>query len=168
MLGARPSRERAQLHARLEANRLHIQLSAASVKKHNAVARAFIAEARQIGINIVIDAVDHRQVGMEELKGIDIAFIAIDCNDNMDSGANTVNDTVLRYAVALAKKLETATLAKRVGNGEVFSLLWGAGVDYIQGNYLSPALTSPDHHFSEEQTLSSDSAQPAFNLQAAG
>ena len=150
------------------AGKLYIQLSAAAVKDQNVVARSFIAEARKIGLNIVIDGLDGQRIGIDELKGIDIAFIAIDCHSGTDSSERTINDSVLRNVVALAKKLETATIARRVENAEVFSLLWGAGVDYIQGDYLSPALTSPDHHFSEEQTLSSDVAQPAFNLRAAG
>ncbi len=153
---------------RLDAGKLYIQLSAAAVKDQNAAARAFIAEARQIGLNIVIDGLDSRRIGIDELQGIEIAYIAIDCHSDTGSGESTVNDNMLRNAVALAKKLETSTIARRVENAEVFSLLWAAGVDYIQGDYLSPALTSPDHHFTEEQTLSSDVAQPAFNLRAAG
>lgn len=153
---------------RIDAGKLYIQLPAAAVKDQNAAARAFIAEARQIGLNIVIDGLDSRRIGVDELKGIEIAYIAIDCHSDTDSGESTVNDSMLRNAVALAKKLETATIARRVENAEIFSLLWAAGVDYIQGDYLSPALTSPDHHFTEEQTLSSDVAQPAFNLRAAG
>lgn len=153
---------------RLDAGRLYIQLSASTVKEHNVVARTFITEARQIGINIVIDGLDSRQISAGDLNGIDIAYIAINCHSDPDSNASAVNDNILRSTVALAKKLGAATIARRVENAEVFSLLWGAAVDYIQGDYLSPALASPDHHFSEEQTLSSDVAQPAFNLKAAG
>ena len=154
--------------ARLDAGKLHIQLSAAAVKEQNVVARSFIAEARQIGINIVIDGLDSRRIKADDLAGIEIAYIAIDCHNDPVSGEGLVNDDMLRNTVTLAKKLGAATIARRVENAEVFSLLWGASVDYIQGDYLSPALTSPDHNFSEEQTLSSDVAQPAFNLKAAG
>lgn len=154
--------------ARLDAGRLHIQLSAALVKEQNVVARAFIEEARQIGINIVIDGLDSRHIKVEELSGIDIAYIAIDCHSNPASGESLVSDETLRNTVALARKLKATTIARRVENADVFSLLWGAAVDYIQGDYLSPALTSPDHNFTEEQTLSSDIAQPAFNMKAAG
>lgn len=153
---------------RLDAGRLYVQLSARTIKNNNATTRSFIAEARQIGLNIVIDGVDTRQVGLDELKGIDLAFIAIDCHSDADSGNGAINESMLRSTVALAKKMETTTIARRVENADVFSLLWDAGVDYIQGDYLSPALTSPDHHFSEEQTLSSDIALPAFHLRAAG
>ena len=153
---------------RLDAGRIYLQLSAAIVKKHNAAARLFVAEARKIGLNVVIAGLDSQRIGIDDLKEIDIAYIAIDCCSDTDSGVCAVNDSALRNAVALAKKLKTATIARRVENAEIFSLLWGAGVDYIQGDYLSPALTSPDHHFPEEQTLSSDVAQPAFNLRAAG
>ncbi len=152
----------------LDAGRIYLQLSAATVKKQNAAARSFVAEARKIGLNVVINSLDSQRIGIDDLQGIDIAFIAIDCCCDTEKGECTMNDNTLRNAVALAKKLETATIARRVENAEVFSLLWGAGVDYIQGDYLSPALTSPDHHFAEEQTLSSDVTQPAFNLRAAG
>lgn len=154
--------------ARLDAGRLNIQLSAAAVKEQNVVARAFIAEARQIGINIVIDGLDSRHIKAEDLSGIEIAYIAIDCHSNPESGEILVSEEMLRNTVALAKTLKATTIARRVESAEVFSLLWGASVDYIQGDYLSPALTSPDHNFTEEQTLSSDVAQPAFNLKAAG
>ena len=152
---------------RLDAGRIYVQLPAATIKNQNAAARAFAAEARNIGLNVVVNSLDSQRIGIDDLQGIDIAYIAIDCCSGIEAGECTVNDGALRHAVALAKKLETATIARRVENADVFSLLWGAGVDYIQGDYLSPALTSPDHHFPEEQTLSSEVAQPAFNLRAA-
>jgi EAL domain-containing protein (putative c-di-GMP-specific phosphodiesterase class I) len=154
--------------ARMDAGKLYVQLSAAAVIGQNTAARNFIAEARQIGLNVVIDRMDLQRIDSENLTGIDIAYIAIDCHNGSGSAESTINDGILRGAVALAKKLGAMTIARRVENAEIFSLLWGAGVDYIQGDYLSPALSSPDHHFSEEQTLSSDAALPAFNLRVAG
>lgn len=153
---------------RLDPGRLYLQLSAAVLKDRGPAVRSFVTEARQIGLNVVLTDMDSRHITAEELTGMDIAYIAIDCRSGADNSEGAINEGLLRNTVALAKKLGAATIARRVENAEVFSLLWGAGVDYIQGDYLAPALTSPDHHFTEEQTLSSDVAQPAFNFKAAG
>jgi diguanylate cyclase (GGDEF)-like protein/PAS domain S-box-containing protein len=151
----------------VDAERLYLQIPCALVRTQSDAARRFAEEAKSMNMNIVIDGVDARLADAAELAGLQAGYFAIDCQTQLGRRDGNIDDTHLRRAVALANDLQGATIARRVEDADAFGVLWTVGVGYIQGDYLSPALTGPDHNFAEEQTLSSDERPPAFTWQAA-
>ena len=83
------------------------------------------------------------------LKHIHTDYIRIDRNfmDNLADNPN--NQDTIRALTEQATKLEMLTIAQHVPDAASLSILWGMGVNFIQGYFLQEPLPEMEYDFTE-------------------
>ncbi|HCU53595.1 MAG TPA: hypothetical protein DIC36_04705 [Gammaproteobacteria bacterium] len=140
---------------------LVLQLNESVFSQHMEAARAFTQKASAIGVSIAIDCFSGQGITLEQLSGIKIDYLGINC------GVGGLEEISLYNAIDAAHALEKTIIARNIDEAELFTTLFSRGVHYVQGNYLQPATTGLDYTFEEEQTLASD-VPSGPNWRAAG
>ncbi|MHB8258474.1 MAG: EAL domain-containing protein [Acidiferrobacterales bacterium] len=136
---------------RLSPARLHFQVAGLAVKQQGAAMLHFLHQARKAGIGVVLDDYNPRLFTAQELAGIPADFIKINC-----ALPECAEEAALRHAADNARSCSKQSVATRVEDMAVFTLLWNCGLDYVQGESLSPPGNDMDYSFESEQTLTSD------------
>ena len=136
---------------RLSAARLHFQIPGAALLHRGAAMHQFLQKVKNAGIGVVLDDYRPDLFSVQALAKIPADFIKINC-----SVPECAVESVLRRAADDARSCSKQSIATRVEDMAVFSLLWNCGLDYVQGESLSPPASDMDYSFESEQTLASD------------
>lgn len=142
-----------QMHMKatgLHPRQLILQLDESVFARHPDATREFIQKTRSIGIGFALDRFTAQQLGMEQLAGFAVDFLAVDC------GPEGLADDALFNAIDAGHALEKTVIARNLEDAELFSTLFSRGVHYVQGDYLQPPTSGLDYNFEAEQTLTSD------------
>ncbi|MHB8455015.1 MAG: EAL domain-containing protein [Acidiferrobacterales bacterium] len=137
--------------ARLNPAKLHFQVASSVLRQHEASTLAFFQQARKIGAGTVLDDFNPKQIGAPELADLPVDVVKINC-----ALPECADEAMLRRAASDAKSSGKTSVAKHVEDMGVFGLLWNCGLDYVQGDSMSPPGDVMDFNFGSEQTLTSE------------
>lgn len=100
---------------------------------------AFIAALQGLGVTLSLSAFESNQTSLQLLQHLPVAFIKLAPRYIGDGLRNPALREELRQLVALAHEQDRKIIAPRIEDAQSASLLWTAGVDYIQGDFVQQA-----------------------------
>ena len=95
-------------------------------------------------------ALDHfgRASGWEHLmQELPAAYLKLDADLIRNLTTHKKNQERLKEIVGHAQETQKATIAQFVENAQTLAVLWGSGVDYVEGYFLQPPMRSLDYNF---------------------
>lgn len=124
-----------QLH-NVPAGAVVFQIAEQSAAKHLKEARMLADASRQFDCGI---AIEHFGVGHDPLRlfeHIKPNFVKIDGSFMARLGSDPPKDALVQSIIERSSELGIETVAERVENANTMAVLFGLGVNYIQGNYV--------------------------------
>ncbi|MEJ5169126.1 MAG: EAL domain-containing protein, partial [Arcobacteraceae bacterium] len=113
-----------------------------SIKNYD-VLKHFINEVKALGCKIAIDDFGSGYSNFEHIIKMNVDYLKIDAslikNIAHDENSKKVTQTIVDFA----KKLNLKTIAEYVENEEIFNETKSMGVNFSQGYYFSPPVSSP-------------------------
>ncbi len=121
------------------ASRLIIEITETSVNEDIEKTSRFIDTVKALGCRIAIDDFGAGVTSLKQLSQIDFDIIKIDGSLIRDIVINPYNKFLVGLLVKLAQEVGAKTVAEFVENGEIAKFLLDSKVDFLQGNFFSPA-----------------------------
>lgn len=131
----------------VEGRRLVLQLPESKIITRLKDIQAFTLAIRPLGVRLGLSQFGTSVDSLKMLTHIDADVIKIDRSFIEDLDKNTANQAKIREFVQQARNLEKTTMAEFVADANTVSFLFSAGVDWIQGNFLSPPLAQMNYDF---------------------
>jgi len=103
-------------------------------------ASQFIDEMKSLGCRFSLDDFGSGFCSFSQLKCLPADFVKIDGQFVKDMARGSIDRAIVTAMNDVAHSVGRYTVAEYVENSEVMRLLKVCGVDYVQGNYLSPPL----------------------------
>lgn len=128
------------LSNRAIAERLTIEITETSLNTDFERIKLFTNTMRSLGCKIAIDDFGSGFTSFKQLRNIDMDIIKIDGSFIKDIAYNQRNQHLVLALIDIAKQIGAKTVAEFVENGEIAKILLDAQIDYMQGNFFSPAL----------------------------
>ena len=121
---------------RLDGEHLAIEFRIADAHAHLNDLSAFAAEMRKLGVHIALSGFEASAIAYQLLDVLPVSFIKVSPR-YADEGLRTpATREELRQIVAQAHTRKKEVIAPRIENAQSAALLWTAGVDYIQGDFV--------------------------------
>ncbi|MCC2646518.1 MAG: yfgF [Rickettsiaceae bacterium] len=124
------------------ASRLIIEITETAAQDDLEKTKHFIKAVHKLGCKVAIDDFGAGYTSFRQLKLLPIDLIKIDGWFIRDVLDNLDNRFFVETLVKMAEELGTQTVAEFVENGEIAKFLLDIDVDYMQGNYFSPAVVN--------------------------
>lgn len=102
----------------------------------------FVATMQDLGCKIALDDFGAGFTSLSQLKHLPVDVIKIDGSYVRDIVYNPESRMFVKTLLDFSKNFGLQTIAEFVENAEIANLLTEMGVDYMQGNYFSPAVTT--------------------------
>jgi len=99
----------------------------------------FIAALQGLGVTLALSAFESNQTSLQLLQHLPVTFIKLAPRYIGEGLRNPALREELRQLVALAHEQDRKIIAPRIEDAQSASLLWTAGVDYIQGDFVQQA-----------------------------
>jgi len=131
----------------VEGRRLVLQLPESKIITRLKDIQAFKKAMAPLGVRLGLSQFGTSVDSLKMLSHFDADIIKIDRSFVEDLDKNTANQAKIREFVQQARNLEKATMAEFVSDANTVSILFSAGVDWIQGNFLSPPLAQMNYDF---------------------
>lgn len=113
-----------------------------SIKNYE-IMMQFISKVKALGCKIALDDFGSGYSNFEHILKMDADFLKIDAslikNITKDRNSYLITKTIVKFA----KELNLKTIAEYVENEEIFNIVKQLGVDYSQGYYFSPPVSTP-------------------------
>ncbi len=100
--------------------------------------RAFADRLHNRGCQIAVDDFGGGFASLYHLKSLPFDYLKIDGEFIRDLPVNPVNQLVVKAIVSIARGMSKKTIAEFVEDANTVQLLRISGVDYAQGNFISP------------------------------
>lgn len=121
---------------RLDGEQLVIEFRLADAQAHLNDLVTFAAEARQLGVHIALAAFEASAIAFQLLDQVPATYVKVSPR-YADEGLRTpATREELRQIVAHAHAKGREVIAPRIENAQSAALLWTAGVDFIQGDFV--------------------------------
>jgi EAL domain-containing protein (putative c-di-GMP-specific phosphodiesterase class I) len=121
---------------RLDGGQLVIEFRLADAQAHLNDLAAFAAEARKLGVHIALSAFEASAIAFQVLEALPATFVKVSPRYADDGLRTPATRDELRQIVTLAHAKGKEVIAPRIENAQSAALLWTAGVDYIQGDFI--------------------------------
>ncbi len=121
------------------ASRLIIEITETSVNEDFKKTSHFVNIVRNLGCKIAIDDFGAGSTSFGQLKRIRFDILKIDGSLIRDIDNNPYNRFLVELLVKIAEEVGAKTVAEFVENGSTAKFLLDSKVDYMQGNFFSPA-----------------------------
>jgi len=121
------------------ASRLIIEITETSVNKDFNRTSEFVNVMRNLGCKIAIDDFGAGSTSFGQLKRIRFDILKIDGSLIRDIANNQYNRFLVEMLVKVAEEVGAKTVAEFVENGAIAKFLLDSNVDFMQGNFFSPA-----------------------------
>ena len=121
------------------AKRLIIEVTETSENEDLAKTLHFVDTVRALGIRVALDDFGVGATSFKQLCTIKFDIIKIDGSFIKDIATNPYHRFITEIVVKLSKETGAKAVAEFVENGEVAKILMDLGVDFMQGNFFSPA-----------------------------
>ena len=122
------------------ASRLVIEITETSVNEDFTKTSNFVNTMRELGCRIAIDDFGVGVTSFNQLRQIKFDIIKIDGSFIRDITTNPYNRFLVELLVKLGEEVGAKTVAEFVENGEIAKFLLDSRVNFMQGNFFSPAL----------------------------
>jgi EAL domain-containing protein (putative c-di-GMP-specific phosphodiesterase class I) len=103
---------------------------------------------KPLGVKLGLSQFGTSVDSLKMLSHIDADIIKIDRSFMEELDKNTANQAKIREFVRHARDNGKTTMAEFVSDASTVGILFSAGVDWVQGNFLSPPLTQMNYDFS--------------------
>lgn len=127
------------LSNRKVASRLIIEITETTVNNDFERTQAFVSEVRKLGCKIAIDDFGAGSSSLRHLKNIKFDILKIDGSLIRDIAVNEYSRFLVEMIVKIASEVGAKTVAEFVEDGTIAKLLLDLNVDFMQGNFFSPA-----------------------------
>jgi EAL domain-containing protein (putative c-di-GMP-specific phosphodiesterase class I) len=121
------------------ASRLIIEITETSVNEDLKRTSEFVNVMRGLGCKIAIDDFGAGSTSFSQLKQIRFDILKIDGSLIRDIANNPYNRFLVEMLVKVAEEVGAKTVAEFVENGAIAKFLLDSKVDFMQGNFFSPA-----------------------------
>ena len=111
-------------------------------------AQDFVGAMAGVGVRIALERFGAGLNSMQLLTHFDPAFLKIDPQFMVDLAKNADSQQQVRNIASQAHGRGIRTIADRVQDATSMTLLFSAGVDYVQGDFLAPTGSNMNHDFS--------------------
>ena len=98
-----------------------------------------VAERWPFPVTLALSAFESNQTSLQLLQHLPVTFIKLAPRYIGEGLRNPALREELRQLVALAHEQDRKIIAPRIEDAQSASLLWTAGVDYIQGDFVQQA-----------------------------
>lgn len=132
----------------VEGRRLILQLPESKIITRMKDVQLFTSALKPMGVRIALSQFGTSVDSLKMLSHIDADIIKIDRSFFEEMDKNPQNQTKVRDFVQHARNHNKATMAEFVSDAGTVGFLFSAGVDWIQGNFLSPPLPQMNFDFS--------------------
>lgn len=132
---------------RVPGAQLVLALSESKVFTQLQAARAFTAAARELGCQVCLE---HFGMGLDSfqlLSHLAPSMIKLDRSFTEDLPGNAENQQRIRDIAQRARAAGILTMAEFVQDAASMPVLFSAGIDYVQGNFLAPAGPEMNYDF---------------------
>ncbi len=136
--------------AELKADALVFQASESDVTQHLKDAKAFSEGLNELGSSFSVSNFGCSLNPFNTLKHVPCEYVKVDGSFTVDIQKNKENPETLQQLVQQLHEQEKVSIVPFVENASVLSILWQAGVHYIQGHYLQAPTDRMDYDFSTE------------------
>jgi multidomain signaling protein FimX len=126
---------------------LILELPEAKVFTHLRAAQQFQQAVAALGCRVGLEQFGAGLNSFQLLSHFDAAFLKVDRGFMQDLASHPDNQERIREIAARAREDGRRTIAEFVQDAASMSLLFGAGVDYVQGHFLSPAGPEMNYDF---------------------
>ena len=122
------------------ASRLVVEITETAEAQNQRKMLNFINTLQGLGCEIALDDFGNGYTSFAQLKVMPVDIIKIDGSFIKDITVNKENRFFVKTLLDLGSGFGLKTVAEFVENGEIAKVLMDMDVDYMQGNYFSPAL----------------------------
>ncbi|MBT7445290.1 MAG: EAL domain-containing protein [Methylococcales bacterium] len=129
---------------------LVFQVSDYQVRKHLQAAKEFLQGIKKIKARFAIDNFELDNRAGNLIKTFPADYIKLKGEISMDLATNVDNQSTIKEASKLAKSNNMNLIAKSVEDANCLAVLWGTGVDYIQGFFLQEPAESLSYDFTSD------------------
>ncbi len=133
---------------RLGSHRVVIELKENTVRDYLKDAKGFIPKLRNAGCEIALDEFGGTADAFAILKHIDVEYLKLASSFMGNLRGSAENQKTLADLTRQAHDLGKQVIAQQVDDAQELQILWGIGVDYIQGNFLQPPSKTLNYDFS--------------------
>lgn len=126
---------------------LALQLQEAKVFTHLHAVQQFAAAVNQYGCRIGLEQFGAGLDSFQLLTHVQPQLLKIDRSFTEDLPKNAENQTRVREIARKARDLDILTIAEFVQDAASMSILFSAGVDYVEGHFLAAASTEMNYDF---------------------
>lgn len=124
---------------RLDADQLVIEFRMADAQAHLHDLKEFAAEIRALGVHVAVAGFEASAIAFQLLDQIPASFVKIGPRYAEEGLRTPAIREELRQIVAHAHGKRIEVIAPRIENAQSAALLWTAGVDFIQGDFVQQA-----------------------------
>ncbi len=122
------------------ASRAIVEITETAVQNDIQQAARFVMTLQDMGCQVALDDFGAGHTSFRQLKDIPVDIIKIDGSFIRDIVDNNNNRLFVKTLLDISKSFGLKTVAEFVETGEIAKLLMELKVDYLQGNYFSPAV----------------------------
>ncbi len=126
------------------ASRLVVEITETSEQHNIPKVLKFISKLHAMGCQIALDDFGTGYTSFSQLKSFPVDIIKIDGSFVRDIVTNPESKFFVKTLLEFSNNFGLKTVAEFVENGEIAEVLRDMKVDYMQGNYFSPAVNYRD------------------------
>ena len=112
-------------------------------------ATALSQKLKAIGCGFVLDDFGAGANPFQLLEHVDIEYVRLDRAFMNDLAENPQNQETIKQLAEKATELGKFTIAQHVPDAGSLSILWGMGINFIQGYFLQEPLPEMEYDFTE-------------------
>jgi len=109
--------------------------------------RRFAEGLQSLHIQLALDHFGHSSGWEHLMQEVPAAYLKLDADLIRNLTTHKKNQERLKAIVEQAREIEKATIAQFVENAQTLAVLWGSGVDYVEGYFLQPPMSSLNYNF---------------------
>jgi EAL domain-containing protein (putative c-di-GMP-specific phosphodiesterase class I) len=121
------------------ASRLTLEITETVEQRDTKKVIRFVTSMQELGCSIALDDFGAGFTSLAQLKHLPVDVIKIDGSYVRDIVYNPESRLFVKTLLDFSRNFGLKTIAEFVENVEIANLLTEMGVDYMQGNYFSPA-----------------------------
>lgn len=127
---------------------LVLAIAEAKVFTNLRAAQDFATAAAGFGARTALEKFGAGLNSMQLLQHLDPAFLKLDPQFMDDLAKNTNSQSQIRNLASQATERNIRTIAERVEDASSMTMLFSAGIDFVQGDFLAPAGPDMNYDFS--------------------
>jgi len=136
--------------ANLRADCLIFQVDDKHVRKHLQEAKTFLQGLKKIQSRFAIDNFELDDRAGSLITTLPADYIKLKGVISENLATNAEHQKIIKQASALTKEHKMSLVAKSVEDANCLAILWGSGVDYIQGFFLQEPAEALTYDFSSD------------------